>query len=420
MRNRLFQIKIMAKIARIGFKIILFPFLLIILYLNISLYYQPSFATTIDQSYNQSVYFQLQFLKDALKNQNAGGAMQQLYPEGFVFINALYALSWADLIQHLTVLSDVYQEGVEEINWAYQEIDSEDGRMIFDANLPLKYGVFYCGWRNYVLGTKLKTHPLIERDSTEIQQFIRQCDTIAVAFSNSPSPFLESYSQQIWPADMTVAMASLAIHDQIFPPKYSIVLRNWVRQVKTKLDESTNLIPHQTDLNGQVLEGARGSSQSLILNFLKEIDPIWGKQQFEQYQNLFLTTRLGLPGVLEYPKGQNGAGDIDSGPVIWGVGGAASIVGQRTMAQYNNWMIYEGLRNSIETFGVGYISNYKKQYLFGELPMADAFIAWSNVMEYQPNLYQNHMQWRRYFHLLSAFIGVLLLYLLFGRLKFYN
>ncbi len=407
----------MLKIARLGFKIILFLILLVILYLNISLYYQPTYATDVGKYYNQSVYFQLQFLKEALREHNAGGEMQQLYPEGFVFINALYALTWVDLIQNLTILSDVYQEGIAEINWAYNEINSEDGKMIFNKNLPLEYGVFYCGWRNYVLASKLKSQPIIERDSTEVQQFIQQCDSIAYAISNHKTPFLESYSQQIWPADNMVAMASLALHDQIFPPKYQLILSNWISSVKMNLDDKTKLIPHQTDLDRKVLEGARGSSQSLILNFLKDIDPIWGKQQFEQYQALFLTKRLGLPGILEYPKEQAGTGDIDSGPVIWDVGGSASIVGQRTMAQYENWTIYEGLRNSIEGFGIGYVSNHKKQYLFGELPMADAFIAWSNAIENQSSLYESTVPWRRYFHVLSFIFCLVLLYLMFGNFR---
>ena len=40
-----------------------------------------------------------------------------------------------------------------------------------------------------------------------------------------------------------------------------------------------------------------------------------------------------------------------------------------------------GLRNSIEAFGCGFFWRGKKKYLFGTLPMADVFIAWSNAVE---------------------------------------
>ncbi|MEN8695918.1 MAG: hypothetical protein ABF321_07300 [Bacteroidia bacterium] len=48
------------------------------------------------------------------------------------------------------------------------------------------------------------------------------------------------------------------------------------------------------------------------------------------------------------------------------------------MATYEEWNAYAGLRNSIEIFGAAYTWDGKKKYLFGQLQMADAFIAWSN------------------------------------------
>ena len=53
-------------------------------------------------------------MKKALKENGAGAEMQALYPEGFIFIHAMYVLSWCDLIEPLTTLSEIHQEGIEE------------------------------------------------------------------------------------------------------------------------------------------------------------------------------------------------------------------------------------------------------------------------------------------------------------------
>jgi len=40
-----------------------------------------------------------------------------------------------------------------------------------------------------------------------------------------------------------------------------------------------------------------------------------------------------------------------------------------------------GIRNSLQAFGFGKSIGGKKNYLFGALPIADAFMAWSNAIE---------------------------------------
>ena len=49
-----------------------------------------------------------------------------------------------------------------------------------------------------------------------------------------------------------------------------------------------------------------------------------------------------------------------------------------TAAQYDAIDLYAGLRNSIEGFGCAITLGGKKRYIFGQLPMADVFIAWSH------------------------------------------
>lgn len=142
-----------------------------------------------------------------------------------------------------------------------------------------------------------------------------------------------------------------------------------------------------------------------MLNFLLEIDKEFAMAQFERYQNQFLDTRFGLPGIREYPKGTSGLADVDSGPILLDIGGAASLVGQRTMARYAAIKTAIGLRNSIESFGLAYAKNGYKKYVLGREPIADAFIAWANVINLQ-KVEKEVGNWRWAFQLLS--LGILL------------
>ena len=400
-------------ILKASIALLLALFLIGLLVLNIHLYYQPKFIERGNAQLNQDLLQQLAHLKTALHN-GAADDMQGVYPEGYVFLNALYGLTWAEVAKNLPTESVLFQEAQQEIDWVLIALDSEEGRRPFSPDLALPCGIFYRGWSNYVLGIKLKLMPAVYRDSIEVYQFHQNCRDIAEALKKQESPFLESYEQACWPADMVVGMASVAMYEKMYPGEFDGLLKNWLAKVETKTD-SFGLIPHSARWqSGANLESARGSSQSLILNFLIEIDAGYAQRKFLIYKKHFLEYRFGLPGIREYPKGQAGTGDIDSGPVIWGIGGAASIVGQRVLALYGESAAAIGVRNSIEVFACGRSGKQGKTYLLGKLPIADAFIGWSNSVEAEASrkLRTSELWW------LSTQLLLLLVYVLGGYVVF--
>jgi hypothetical protein len=309
----------------------------------------------------------------------AGAAdnMQALYPEGYIFMHALYGLAW-HYARNLPPATPLYKEAQAEISKSCTAVQLPQARAIFDEYLMLPYGAFYTGWSTYLLCKKLSLEKASERNKEEVKYFQQQCVLIAEAFNNYTSPYLESYYLAAWPADAMVCAALLKLHDKLFTPKYSSTVHYWIDNVKDRLDPN-GLIPHSADpVTGQPRESARGSSQSLMLIFLHEIDSTFGNQQFDIYKNLFPDTRLGLYGIREYPKGTVGAGDVDSGPVIFQMGGAASIVGVRTLTLYRERSMAYNIQCSLEAFGFATHHGDERKYIFGILPMADVFITWAH------------------------------------------
>lgn len=393
------------------FKLIIAAFLLSVIFifafLNQKLYYQPSTQIVNGRSVDMDVLHQLYFLRDAL-HQGAATDMQQIYPEGFVLMHVLYGLTWSDWAATLPPNSSLAKQAVQEVTWAYDQIDSEAGKSIFDASLQPSYGAFYAGWRNYLLGKKLSLQPSRQRLPADIQNFTAQCNDIASAIANHASPFPASYDRAAWPADGVIGVASLSLHDKILPPRYRATIQHWLSGIVTRLDTATGLIPHAVDSTGAALEGARGSSQSLIHSFLPEIDSAFAAQQFKQYKKQFLTTRLGLPAIREYPPGKEGSGDIDAGPILFQIGGAATLVGVRAMQKNGDEATAQAIRQCIEAFGLPTQPGNSKQYLFGQLPMADAFIAWTDVaipaQIAHPQPYEFNLHWRLLFQFLSLLV----------------
>ena len=380
------------------------PIILIVLYLNISLFHTATCDETEQGIENTEVIHQLNFIKIKI-DEGAADEMQGIYPEGFVFLHSLYALAWADVAATLKPDSELYQKAIQEINATFEPINSEKAKSIFPKKSILEYGAFYQGWTNYVLAKKLILTPENQRDTSDNQLYQQKCDSIMTAFEKSPYPYLESYYEQAWQADNIIALASVALSKKL-GFDYTKRIDKQLEKIKKTVDSETGLIGHFYEYFNEKSTAPRGSSQSLINVFLFDIDSAFAKQQIGIYKNLFVDYRFGLPGVREHPKGVSDVGDIDSGPVIWDIGGAASIVGIRTMGLADETEIYKGLRNSVQAFGVAYTANKQKQFIFGQLPMADAFIAWANAKNCQVNQKAAYWQWK--FQLISLFIfGVL-------------
>lgn len=90
------------KLLRWPLRILAALFVVSILYLNVALYDEHVCIPAKNGLVNSDALKQLHFLRRMLREENAGEEMQSLYPEGYVFIHALYALAWCDVVEMST------------------------------------------------------------------------------------------------------------------------------------------------------------------------------------------------------------------------------------------------------------------------------------------------------------------------------
>lgn len=371
----------MVKVLKNLFKTFVIIIGMILLYIIWKWNYTPTFVHDEKSTYNASVYAQLQFLKSE-SNNGAAARLQNDYPEGYVLFYSIYGLTWAEFIKNLKKDNDKYEEGISEIEKSLTALKDSITLSRFHQNLPLEYGAFYRGWTNYLLGKYLDILPSKNKKKQDVLTFKKNCSDIACALDKYKHPFLETYTESSWPADVVVAMASLKLHDNLFDDEYAKSINKWMSDIMSHLDPDTDLIPHLIDGNsGRMLQGARGSSQSLMLPFLFELDTILAKGHYEIYKARFLFENYGVYGIYEFPDGTKMESDVDSGPVIFGLGASATIASQRTFYVFGDRKYSKRIRNQNEITGFPITIHNKKRFLAGKMLMADVFIAWANSLE---------------------------------------
>jgi len=227
----------------------------------------------------------------------------------------------------------------------------------------------------------LSLQPAGDADPEDVKRFDDDSAALGAAFDAASTPFLPAYPGQAWPVDSTVAIASLALHDRLRPPRFGPTVARWLDAARQRLDPATGLLPHTVDVDtGAPRETARGSSQSVIQRFLVDIDPAFAAEQYPRFRERFVTSPLGLgPAVREYPVGLDGPGDVDSGPLLLGITLSATVVTMGAAQVNGDSALAAGLANYGEFAGLPIDTPWSKRYAFGVLPVGDAFLAWSKT-----------------------------------------
>jgi hypothetical protein len=322
---------------------------------------------------------QLTFLEEALHAEGMGEQMQEFYPEGYFFSHVLYGLAWCEYSNKYQTTGEERERALKEAHFALQQLEGDQGSMVFDPGLNPPYGIFYQGWCNYLRAKLVSITPAGE-DTLLRSSFAEHCALIAELLDSTSSPWLESYPYQCWPSDPTLAVASLSLSRKLTGVSHDSTVTRWLTKVKDRLDPATGMIPHMAECAGDTFpEGARGCSSVLMIRFMAEMDPAFAQEQFLLLKRQFLMKRLGRFAIREYPKGTFGSGDVDSGPVVFGMGFSATIVGIGMANAMGEEGLAASLSGSIEAFGLPTRSGGKKRYIFGAVPVADAFIAWGKA-----------------------------------------
>ncbi|MEK0448545.1 MAG: hypothetical protein RL088_813 [Verrucomicrobiota bacterium] len=350
-----------------------------LLFINLRLYTKDGTEISPDAPVHADVAAQLRFLRGAIER-GADADMQRLFPEGRFFMNCLYGLANVEAGLREAAGSPARKVFQNEARWALERLGSAENRAVFPTALRPRYGIFYAGWSAALHAGTLALQPEGARALSDKEALRARCDAIASAFTESKTPYLQAYEGEAWSCDSAVAIFALHACDHVLEPRYASVIERWVFGVRERLDAGTGLLGHRVSVeDGGLIEGPRATSMCITLRFLGESAPELAAELYSKFREQMMTTRLGIPGVREYPKGVNGSGDVDSGPLVFGISMSASVVTNGAARIMGDAEAVAHLVPSAEALAMPVRWGGEKRYAAGVLPVADAFIAWSQT-----------------------------------------
>jgi hypothetical protein len=180
----------------------------------------------------------------------------------------------------------------------------------------------HAAWLGYT-NLALSAHRALVPDSRFAALNDRVTAAIARRVAAEPTGLPETYPGERYPVDTAAGVASVALYDRATGADHGALLDQWKTLVRGRYLVDGVLV-QAVRHDGTVRDGPRGSGTFLAAWFLSWGDPAFAAEIYAGGRRA-LYQDLGFAGAMrEYPPGREGRGDVDSGPVVAGLGVSAT------------------------------------------------------------------------------------------------
>ena len=188
---------------------------------------------------------------------------------------------------------------------------------------------------------------------TKNQKYIRLQTKIAHELArrslNDPQKHMRSYAhlKYKWPADQAATLYAIWSFDQNNGTTLSKEpIKEWFTYIKKNATDSRTRLPYSNITGKRFGKTPRGCALSWSIRYMGSFAPSEAKSQWSQYKKKFYVQHGPAHGFREWPKGINHRGDGDSGPIIYGMGVAASAFGMSAAKVLQDYNTYQKLKNT--------------------------------------------------------------------------
>ncbi len=264
------------------------------------------------------------------------------FPEGSLFPYVFPALAWTNLAAREPARRPEAREHIAAlIELMLPEVIRHVGPPERDLSRLTGYRgqAVMLGQLDLVLGC----WKLVGGDDRYRAMHDRITQVLAEALRERDGAPLESYPALVWPFDTIPVILALHLAD---PVAYADVVDAHLAWIDAHgLDPVTGLPYSRLDpATLKPVVGPRGCDASYRIPLIAQIDPARARDLYRRHVEVFWIRRPLGAGFAEWPHGRSNHADIDSGPVVMGIGTSATgfgIAATRAAGDGARWQTLE-------------------------------------------------------------------------------
>jgi hypothetical protein len=165
---------------------------------------------------------------------------------------------------------------------------------------------------------------------------------------------IETYPGETWPPDVAAVIGSIGLHARATKTDRTELLARWAAKFEPcALDRGTGLLVQRVTSGSCEAEDApRGSGTAIAAYFLSFATPALSKKLYDALAAKLAVNVLGFGGIREYARGVAGEGDVNAGPIVFGVSVGATGFGLGAARANGDRDGFRALYRSTSLFGV--------------------------------------------------------------------
>ena len=196
----------------------------------------------------------------------------------------------------------------------------------------------------------------------------RLIERCLAALTSHPTMLGETYPDECWLWCNPLALASIKVHDVLEGTDHTELFRWWEAAARSSfMDPKTGLLNSAITLDRKVIHPPEGSTIWIGAAFLLPVCPELAQEQYAlikaQLTGRLFCFRYGR----EWPRGQRGGWDIDSGFTPFGMGPASTGFGLVAAKEMGDRDLFVRLLGLLECVAVPKAENGRMRYLSSNL-----------------------------------------------------
>ena len=219
------------------------------------------------------------------------------------------------------VSKQVYLETMDRIIEETLRLEKEEGMYVF--LMPYAKGPRYvvqppCSlFLDGEIALMLAARRVLEEKPEYKPLLTERVNLIAEGLKQSPHGVLESYPDECWMFDHSIALAALRVADYLDGTDHTALCRDWIAMARQKLvHPASGLLVSSFTTDTQVLDGPEGSTIWMVAHCLQLVDEEFARDQYQRARKELGEITLGFGYAHEWPASWHGPADIDSGPIV--------------------------------------------------------------------------------------------------------
>ncbi len=198
-------------------------------------------------------------------------------------------------------------------------------------------------------------------------------EALAERLAAAPHGLFETYPGEAYPPDIAMVAGSIALHDCAVGRRERAFMPAWRAAFRRYIEPASGLLYQAASASSGATIGApRGSGTAIAAYGTSFALRGLSRQLYDGVRRHALDV-LGFGMMREYPPGQRGDGDIDSGPVLFGVGVSATGFSLAAARLHGDRQLFTELYRSVDLFGVPLREGERRHFMSGG-PLGNAIL----------------------------------------------